>query len=153
MIGCLRSLGPAARYVSGYLLTEPRPASPRLVGADASHAWVSVWSPSADGGDSAQDETTWFDLDPTNDRPAGEDYVTPAIGRDFFDASPLRGVIHGGDHHVRRQGVTVEPVSEATGCAAAAAHDHVRPPRRRRHQKVPADPRPQVVHPLQELGE
>ena len=119
MIGCLRSLGLAARYVSGYLLTEPPPGQPRLVGADASHAWVSVWSPSADGGDSALDENAWFDLDPTNDRQAGEDYVTLAIGRDFSDVSPLRGVIHGGDHHVLQVGVTVEPVPEATAASAA----------------------------------
>ncbi|KRB42184.1 MULTISPECIES: transglutaminase family protein [unclassified Acidovorax] len=110
MIGCLRSLGLAARYVSGYLLTEPPPGQPRLVGADASHAWVSVWSPPpADGGDRPGHEE-WFDLDPTNDRPAGEDYVTLAIGRDFSDVSPLRGVIHGGDHHVLQVGVTVEPL-------------------------------------------
>ena len=119
----MRRLGLAARYVSGYLLTEPPPGQPRLVGADASHAWVSVWSPSADGGDSAQDENAWFDLDPTNDRPAGEDYVTLAIGRDFSDVSPLRGVIHGGDHHVLRVGVTVEPVPDDATVAAPDAPD------------------------------
>lgn len=113
MIGCLRSMGLAARYVSGYLLTEPPPGQPRLVGADASHAWVSVWSPSAaqsngeDGTNTNRPE--WFDLDPTNDRAAGEDYVTLAIGRDYSDVSPVRGVIHGGDHHVLQVAVTVEP--------------------------------------------
>ena len=106
MTGCLRSLGLAARYVSGYLLTEPPPGQPRLVGADASHAWVSVWSP-LEGGEGG----AWFDLDPTNDRAAGEDYVMLAIGRDFSDVSPLRGVIQGGEHHVLRVGVTVEPVA------------------------------------------
>jgi len=120
MIGCLRSLGLAARYVSGYLLTEPPPGQPRLVGADASHAWVSVWSPAAEESDGASDDNTWFDLDPTNDRAAGEDYVTLAIGRDFSDVSPLRGVIHGGDHHVLQVGVTVEPVPAATAAMAAA---------------------------------
>lgn len=116
MIGCLRSMGLAARYVSGYLLTEPPPGQPRLVGADASHAWVSVWSPSLkaegdrDGGGNAPE---WFDLDPTNNRAAGEDYVTLAIGRDFSDVSPLRGVIHGGDRHVLQVGVTVEPAEPA----------------------------------------
>ena len=120
MIGCLRSLGLAARYVSGYLLTAPPPGQPRLVGADASHAWVSVWSPPATAGESetegegedgeAQaDGTHWFDLDPTNDRAAGEGYVTLAIGRDYSDVSPLRGMIHGGDHHLLRVAVTVEP--------------------------------------------
>lgn len=112
MIGCLRSMGLAARYVSGYLLTEPPPGQPRLVGADASHAWVSVWSPCAIEGDGAPDGEPWFDLDPTNDRAAGEDYVTLAIGRDYADVSPLRGVIHGGDHHVLQVAVTVEPVTD-----------------------------------------
>lgn len=106
MIGCLRSLGLAARYVSGYLLTVPPPGQPRLVGADASHAWVSVWSPAPDGG------SQWLDLDPTNDRAMGEDYVTLAWGRDFFDVSPLRGVIHGGEHHALRISVTVAPAQE-----------------------------------------
>lgn len=124
MIGCLRSMGLAARYVSGYLLTAPPPGQPRLVGADASHAWVSVWSPGASQGDgeedAAADGTQWFDLDPTNDRAAGEDYVTLAIGRDYSDVSPLRGVIHGGDHHVLQVGVTVEPVPEAPAELKAA---------------------------------
>ncbi|MFT4241541.1 MAG: transglutaminase family protein [Acidovorax sp.] len=104
MIGCLRGMGLAARYVSGYLLTEPPPGQPRLVGADASHAWVSVWLPGEPDGE-------WFGLDPTNDRAAGADYVTLALGRDFSDVSPLRGVIHGGDHHVPHVAVTVEPVA------------------------------------------
>ncbi len=123
MIGCLRSMGLAARYVSGYLLTAPPPGQPRLVGADASHAWVSVWSPSAAPGNGEDDananSTEWFDLDPTNDRAAGEDYVTLAIGRDYSDVSPVRGVIHGGDHHVLQVAVTVEPVSEPTTEATA----------------------------------
>ncbi|MDD2179372.1 transglutaminase family protein [Acidovorax sp. D2M1] len=121
MIGCLRSLGLAARYVSGYLLTEPPPGQSRLVGADASHAWVSVWSPAtAKDGEAAESEG-WFDLDPTNNRAAGEDYVTLAIGRDFSDVSPLRGVIHGGDHHVLQVGVTVEPIPTTTTATSAAA--------------------------------
>lgn len=113
MIGCLRSMGLAARYVSGYLLTQPPPGQPRLVGADASHAWVSVWSPSTARGDTASVEPggDWLDLDPTNDRAAGEDYVALAIGRDYSDVSPLRGVIHGGDRHVLHVAVTVEPVA------------------------------------------
>lgn len=113
MIGCLRSLGLAARYVSGYLLTEPPPGQPRLVGADASHAWVSVWSPPPGGpGSLGEGAAQWFGLDPTNDRAAGDDYVTLAIGRDYSDVSPLRGVIHGGDSHVLNVAVTVEPVSQ-----------------------------------------
>ena len=104
MLGCLRSLGLAARYVSGYLLTEPPPGQPRLVGSDASHAWVSLYLPE-DGERGAQ----WTDLDPTNDRAPGEDYVTLALGRDYSDVSPMRGVIHGGTNHALRVAVTVAP--------------------------------------------
>ncbi|NML46331.1 transglutaminase family protein [Ramlibacter sp. G-1-2-2] len=108
MLGGLRSLGLPARYVSGYLLTEPPPGQPRLVGSDASHAWVSVYLPGEGGGAAG----TWADLDPTNDRAPGEDYVTLAIGRDYSDVSPMRGVIHGGANHSLRVAVTVSP-SEA----------------------------------------
>lgn len=103
MLGCLRSLGLPARYVSGYLMTEPPPGQSRLVGSDASHAWVSVYVPDGDGAG------CWVDLDPTNDRAPGEDYVTLAIGRDYGDVSPVRGVIHGGSHHTLRVAVTVAP--------------------------------------------
>ncbi|MBI5275692.1 MAG: transglutaminase family protein [Burkholderiales bacterium] len=99
MIGCLRSLGLPARYISGYLLTEPPPGRPRLVGSDASHAWVAVYC----------GEGRWAELDPTNDRPAGEDYVRLAMGRDFSDVSPMRGVIHGGASHTLKVAVTVTP--------------------------------------------
>ncbi len=112
MIGCLRSLGLAARYVSGYLLTEPPPGQPRLLGADASHAWVSVFLPGAEAGGGE-----WADLDPTNDRAPGEDYVTLAIGRDFSDVSPMRGVIHGGANHRLRVAVTVLPAAPGDGFA------------------------------------
>ncbi|MDB5859823.1 MAG: hypothetical protein JWQ76_3512 [Ramlibacter sp.] len=104
MLGCLRSLGLPARYVSGYLLTEPPPGKPRLVGSDASHAWVSVYLPGADAA-----AGVWADLDPTNKRAPGEDYVTLATGRDFSDVSPMRGVIHGGAKHSLRVAVTVTP--------------------------------------------
>lgn len=109
MIGALRSLGLAARYVSGYLLTQPPPGQPRLIGADASHAWVEVYDPAwpEDGG--------WLQLDPTNDRAPGDDYVMLSVGRDYADVTPLRGVIRGGgaDQELR-VGVTVEPL-EADG--------------------------------------
>jgi transglutaminase-like putative cysteine protease len=104
MLGCLRSLGLPARYVSGYLLTEPPPGKPRLVGCDASHAWVAVYLPGEEGA-----AGSWVELDPTNDRDAGEDYVTLAVGRDFSDVSPMRGVIHGGANHSLRVAVTVTP--------------------------------------------
>ncbi|MGS0891496.1 transglutaminase family protein [Burkholderia stagnalis] len=105
MIGALRSLGLAARYVSGYLLTQPPPGQPRLIGADASHAWAEVYDPAwpEDGG--------WLQLDPTNDRAPGDDYVMLSIGRDYADVTPLRGVIRGGgaDQELK-VGVTVEPL-------------------------------------------
>jgi transglutaminase-like putative cysteine protease len=100
MIGACRSLGLAARYVSGYLLTQPPPGQPRLVGADASHAWVHVWCPTQG----------WIALDPTNAVPAGTDHVTLAWGRDYADVAPLRGVIRGGGRALPKVGVTVEPV-------------------------------------------
>ena len=106
MLGCLRSLGLPGRYVSGYLLTEPAPGQPRLVGCDASHAWASIYLPAGHGpGD-------WLDLDPTNNRAAGEDYVTLAVGRDYSDVSPMRGVIHGGAHHTLSVAVTVTAVTD-----------------------------------------
>jgi len=107
MIGCLRGLGVPARYVSGYLLTVPPPGQQRLVGSDASHAWVSVYAPPADD---ATAPGQWHDFDPTNDRVPGEDYVTIAFGRDFGDVSPMRGLLHGGGEHTLDVGVTVEPL-------------------------------------------
>jgi len=112
MLACLRSLGLPARYVSGYLLTDPPAGQARLVGSDASHAWASVYVP----GDSARVERArgeWLDLDPTNSRAAGEDYVVLATGRDYADVSPLRGVIHGGANHQLRVAVTVMPTIAA----------------------------------------
>jgi transglutaminase-like putative cysteine protease len=110
MIACLRTLGLPARYVSGYMLTNPPPGQPRLVGSDASHAWVSVYLPELPEG------ARWVDFDPTNNRwgwhAPGQDYVTVAHGRDFGDVSPLRGVIHGGASHTLTVGVTVAPVGE-----------------------------------------
>ena len=113
MIGCLRSLGLAARYVSGYLLTEPPPGQPRLVGADASHAWVSVFCPDARGG-------FWVDFDPTNNLLPDTAHITLAWGRDFGDVSPLRGVILGGDTHMPDVAVTVLPCEEETPALTTA---------------------------------
>lgn len=103
MIGCLRAMGLAARYVSGYLVSQPPPGKPRLVGADASHAWVSVHCPSlaVNGG--------WLDLDPTNDVVPGLDHVILAYGRDYGDVTPMRGVIRGGGGHELAVRVTVAP--------------------------------------------
>lgn len=112
MLGCLRSLGLPARYVSGYLLTTPAPGKARLVGSDASHAWVSVYLPAQEG------TGVWAELDPTNNRAPGEDYVTLASGRDYSDVSPMRGVIHGGAKHTLDVAVTVTPVE---ACAPTMA--------------------------------
>lgn len=102
-ISCLRALGLAARYVSGYLLTDPPPGQPRLIGADASHAWLSAHCP----------RHGWVDLDPTNDVLPGLRHVTLAWGRDYGDVSPLRGVILGGAQHTLAVAVSVEPVAAA----------------------------------------
>ena len=118
MVGCLRSLGLPARYVSGYLLTQPPPGQPRLIGADASHAWVSVPFVSFEGGSAAEagPKLQWMDFDPTNNRwglgVPGADYITLAVGRDFGDVSPLRGVIQGGGSHTLSVAVTVAPAFE-----------------------------------------
>ncbi len=105
MIACLRALGLAARYVSGYLLTRPPPGKPRLIGADASHAWVSVYAPGFAGGD-------WVDFDPTNNLLPNTEHITVAIGRDFGDISPLRGIILGGGGAEPEVEVTVTPLDE-----------------------------------------
>jgi transglutaminase-like putative cysteine protease len=111
MLACLRSLGLAARYVSGYLLTEPPPGQARLIGSDASHAWLSLRVP---GLSPVEGTESWYDFDPTNNRDGwcspGEDYVRLAVGRDFADVSPLRGVLQGGAHHTLTVNVTVEPI-------------------------------------------
>ena len=100
LIACLRSIGLPARYVSGYLETQPPPGKAKLVGADASHAWVSVWCGGRHG---------WVDLDPTNNCIPGERHITVAHGRDFFDVSPLRGVVYGSGDHTLRVEVDVNP--------------------------------------------
>ena len=87
-IGCLRSLGFPARYVSGYLETIPPPGQKKLVGADATHAWFAVYSP-GEG---------WYEFDPTNNKITGEQHITTAWGRDYSDVTPLKGVIFGGGH-------------------------------------------------------
>ena len=99
-VACLRSLGVPARYVSGYIRTYPPPGRPRLVGADASHAWVSVYCPGAG----------WLDLDPTNNLIPSESHVKLAWGRDYGDISPVRGVILGGRDHKLEVGVDMEPL-------------------------------------------
>jgi transglutaminase-like putative cysteine protease len=101
MLASLRSRGLAARYISGYLLTQPPPGQPRLIGADASHAWVSVFCP----------VLGWVDFDPTNNVQPALEHISLAWGRDFSDVSPLRGVILGGGNHDPDVQVTVMPVA------------------------------------------
>jgi transglutaminase-like putative cysteine protease len=96
-IGCLRSLGLAARYISGYLRTVRPEGKAALTGADASHAWFSVYCP----------DLGWADFDPTNNLMPGTEHVTLAYGRDFGDVSPVSGVLTGGGKHVVSVGVTV----------------------------------------------
>lgn len=98
----LRGLGLAVRYVSGYLETTPLPGEVRLIGADASHAWFSVYLP----------HQGWFDFDPTNGTITGDGHLTLAWGRDYGDVAPLKGVIYGGGSHSLDVGVTVTRMLE-----------------------------------------
>jgi len=90
-----------ARYVSGYLETVPPPGQVKLIGADASHAWIQLWCGAATG---------WVDLDPTNNLLPGERHITLAWGRDFGDVSPLRGVLVGSGKHRLTVAVDVTPL-------------------------------------------
>ena len=100
MIGCLRSLGLPARYVSGYILTHPPEGQPRMIGADASHAWVSVFCP----------DLGWIDFDPTNRCLVQSDHITLGFGRDFSDVTPMRGIVLGGGEQKLDVRVTVTPL-------------------------------------------
>ncbi|MBS0210367.1 MAG: transglutaminase family protein [Planctomycetes bacterium] len=102
-IACLRSLGLPIRYVSGYLMTTPPPGKAKLIGADASHAWVSIFCPGAG----------WIDLDPTNNQIPQLQHVTLAWGRDYGDVCPVKGVfLGGGSHHTMSVAVDVEPYEQ-----------------------------------------
>ena len=112
-IACLRGLKLAARYVSGYLETLPPPGVTKLQGADASHAWFSVFVPG----------TGWVDFDPTNDQIPREQHITTAVGRDFQDVTPLRGVFYGGGEHQLEVAVDVDRVETAAAGEAAVLPD------------------------------
>jgi len=105
-IGCLRSLGLPARYVSGYVRTIPPPGKARMVGGDQSHAWLSVY-----GGP----DVGWIDLDPTNACVAGMDHIAVCVGRDYGDVSPMRGVVLGGGQPVLTVSVDVVPIEPVGG--------------------------------------
>jgi len=104
-IACFRSMGLAARYVSGYLETLPPPGKPKMVGADASHAWVALYVP----------DEGWIDLDPTNNLIPGEMHITLAWGRDYSDVAPVKGVVMGGGQHTLAVEVDVARVEEKYG--------------------------------------
>lgn len=106
-IACLRSLGLPARYVSGYLETDPPPGQPRLAGADASHAWISFYAHGIG----------WIDVDPTNNLLPTTRHITVAWGRDYSDVSPINGIIRGGGQHRVRVSVDVESVGTHPGTA------------------------------------
>ena len=99
-IASLRALGLAARYVSGYLVVHPPEGQDQLIGALASHAWLSVFCPG----------TGWIDVDPTNDMLPGKDHITVAYGRDYGDVSPIKGVFLGGGEHALEVSVDVVPI-------------------------------------------
>lgn len=101
MLSCLRSLKLPARYVSGYILNEPPPGVEKLVGSDASHAWIESWLPG----------TGWVGFDPTNGKLADIEFIIVAWGRDFMDVTPLRGVVLGGGEHKLEVRVTVMPLA------------------------------------------
>ena len=103
MIAGLRGLGLPALYVSGYIRTIPPPGKPRLEGADASHAWVSLW---------CGHEFGWRDLDPTNAMLIGDDHIVVAIGRDYADVSPVDGIIFASGSQTLSVSVDVKPVTE-----------------------------------------
>ncbi len=99
-IGCMRSKGLAARYVSGYIETLPPPGKEKLKGADASHAWFSIYVPGSG----------WFDYDPTNDLVPSDRHIVVGWGRDYADVTPLKGVLFGGGRHELEVSVDVEPL-------------------------------------------
>jgi transglutaminase-like putative cysteine protease len=101
-IAALRSLGLPARYMSGYLLTHPAEGKERLIGADASHAWVSVWCP----------DFGWVEFDPTNNIMPSDEHIALAWGRDYGDVSPTTGIIVGGGAHTVSVGVSVQAAAD-----------------------------------------
>lgn len=115
-IACLRSIGLASRYVSGYLRTYPPPGKERAIGADASHAWLSIYCPGPEGC-----EPVWLDVDPTNNCVPRDGHIALGWGRDYSDVSPLRGLILGGGSHTLKVGVDVEPIEEENLVETASA--------------------------------
>lgn len=118
MAGALRMWGLPARYVSGYLLTQAPEGGAQMLGADASHAWVQVYSPGTPGV-----PADWLDLDPTNDCVPGCGHVRVALGRDFGDVTPLRGVIRGGGRHTLSVAVGTRVIDPGLALANGPAEE------------------------------
>lgn len=97
---CCRAFGMPVRYVSGYLVTRPPEGTKKLQGADASHAWVSLWTP----------DTGWVDFDPTNNLIPDLEHIAFAVGREYRDIAPITGILVGGGHHIVDVGVDVIPI-------------------------------------------
>jgi transglutaminase-like putative cysteine protease len=116
MIAGLRSIGIPARYVSGYILTNPPPGQSRLIGADATHAWVEAWCPGHG----------WLGLDPTNGKAVTDEFVKLAVGRDYADVIPLRGVVMGGGTHALEVSVTMMPEDELDLVVAVSDQDNIK---------------------------
>ena len=108
MIGCVRAMGLAARYVSGYLETLPPPGQQKLQGSDASHAWLAVYVPNCG----------WVDFDPTNNQIPSDQHITTAWGRDYGDVTPLKGIIFGGGRHTLAVSVDVDRQQDVTETTA-----------------------------------
>jgi len=134
LAGVLRAWGLPARYVSGYLLTQAPPgegpgaadSGAAMLGADASHAWVQLWCPGTPGvpAERGGADDAWLDLDPTNDCVPGSGHVRVAVGRDFGDVTPLRGVIRGGGgHHTLAVAVTTRRLDGPEPEAQARARE------------------------------
>lgn len=106
-LACLRAVRLPARYVSGYLLTHPPEGREKLQGADASHAWVSLWTP----------EVGWVDFDPTNRLIPDREHIAFAVGREYGDISPVSGVLIGGGSHEVEVAVDVTPIAGSDALA------------------------------------
>ncbi|SIN76273.1 transglutaminase family protein [Algoriphagus halophilus] len=101
-LACLRSLGLSARYVSGYIETLPPPGKPKLIGSDASHAWIAIYIP----------EHGWVEFDATNNLLVNDKHIRVAVGRDFADVTPLKGIVYSGSEQEMKVSVDVTNLEE-----------------------------------------
>jgi transglutaminase-like putative cysteine protease len=101
-LACLRSIGLSARYVSGYLETLPPPGKPKMIGADASHAWIAIYVPGHE----------WIEFDATNNLLVNDKHIRVAVGRDFADVTPLKGIVYSGSEQEMKVSVDVRNLEE-----------------------------------------